>query len=219
MAWTIAFVSQKGGCGKSTLSRLFAQQFVAGELTAIIADMDHWQGTSTKWAAIRAREGLTGVDVVACSTVQEALRAGKTADVLVIDGRAFADKQTLEVAKASDLVVLPTGPSPDDLEPSVLLAHDLVQAGIERNRIRFALFRVEAGALAETRDARDYIMGGGYEVFAAVLPRAISYYRAMAEGCSPAETVNPLTGQPYERLNQAAIDLADEMAGVLLDLA
>ena len=224
----IAFLSQKGGCGKSTLARLFAQQFIApgvrqaevsgpGDLTALIADMDYRQGTSARWAAIREREGLKGVRVVPCTSVEAALKAGAGVSALVFDGAPYASAQTLEIARAVDLTVIPTGPSPDDLHPNVLLAHELVQAGLDRECIRLALFRVDKDAPREIAQAVKYIHDAGYQVFVAALADKPSYRRALEAGRSPAETINPATGNPYEGLNAAAIALANEIAAALLD--
>ena len=58
------------------------------------------------------------------------------------NGPPHATARTLRIAERSDLVVLPTGLALDDLEPSVLLAHEMVKKGIPRARIAFALCRV-----------------------------------------------------------------------------
>ena len=42
----VAFISQKGGVGKSTLARALAREAAAGGLGVKIADLDTQQGTS-----------------------------------------------------------------------------------------------------------------------------------------------------------------------------
>lgn len=162
----------------------------------------------------RKTEGLSPIDVVPCRTVQEAFRA---ANALVIDGRPDTDAQTTEIATLANLVVIPTGPALDDLEPGVLVAHGLIQAGVPKDRIRFALVGIDRKAPVEIRQAVDYIMAAGYQVLAGALPDKPSYRRALNAGRSPAETRNPVTGQPYESLNAAAIELAESMATALLN--
>ena len=46
MAVTIGMVSQKGGVGKSTLSRLVAREYALAGWNVKIADLDVSQGTS-----------------------------------------------------------------------------------------------------------------------------------------------------------------------------
>ncbi len=56
--YIISFLSQKGGCGKSTLARLFAQQLTKDDLVVLLADMDIKQTTATKWGQRRQDNGL-----------------------------------------------------------------------------------------------------------------------------------------------------------------
>jgi cellulose biosynthesis protein BcsQ len=51
-------------------------------------------------------------------------------DLLIIDGKAFADAHLLTVAKASDLIVIPVGVNADDLEPTLNLATELINKGV-----------------------------------------------------------------------------------------
>ena len=46
---------------------------------------------------------------------------------MVIDGAPHSSKMTKEIAESSDIIIIPTGLSLDDLEPTVLLAHELVK--------------------------------------------------------------------------------------------
>jgi hypothetical protein len=47
---------------------------------------------------------------------------------------------TLRIAQEADLAVLPTELLLGDLEPSVLLAHELVKKGTPRGKLAFGLF-------------------------------------------------------------------------------
>ncbi|CAH0499286.1 hypothetical protein NVSP9465_04385 [Novosphingobium sp. CECT 9465] len=108
MAAVVAFVSQKGGVGKSTLARALAREAAAGELRVKIADLDTQQGTSVDWH--RARLGISIepiVSVEAFKTASQALAAADGFDLLIIDGPARTSKATLEIARSSSLVVQP----------------------------------------------------------------------------------------------------------------
>ena len=69
MAAIVAFVSQKGGVGKSTLSRALAREVAIGGLRVKIADLDTQQGTSVDWHRLRLSQGIEPtVSVEAFST-------------------------------------------------------------------------------------------------------------------------------------------------------
>ena len=54
----IAFASQKGGVGKSTLCRALAVEAIRAGLKTIVSDLDAAQGTVHEWAKDRAKLGL-----------------------------------------------------------------------------------------------------------------------------------------------------------------
>src|SRR5271168_765125 len=58
MTTIIAFVSQKGGVGKSTLSRALAREAAHSGLKTKIADLDTQQGTSIDWNRTRLNAGI-----------------------------------------------------------------------------------------------------------------------------------------------------------------
>ena len=131
MATVVALVSQKGGVGKSTLSRALAREAAAGGLRVKVADLDTQQGTSVDWHRVRLSVGLEPVvSVEAFATAAQALAAADGFDLLVIDGPARTSQATLEIAKAASIVVQPTGASLDDLRPAVREFHALVKAGV-----------------------------------------------------------------------------------------
>ena len=126
MTYIIGMVSQKGGVGKSTLARMMAREFVSGGMTAKIADLDTQQQTCTNWAGRRAENGVTPeLQVQSFASVKTALEDAARFDALILDGKPNASDQTLEIAQAADLVVIPSGQTVDDLHPGVVLAHSL----------------------------------------------------------------------------------------------
>ena len=60
MAAVIAFISQKGGVGKSTLARALAAVCAQAGLEVVLADLDPRQQTLVHWQKARTRAaGLT----------------------------------------------------------------------------------------------------------------------------------------------------------------
>src|SRR4051812_39352373 len=143
MAFIIAMVSQKGGVGKSTLARLLAREFAALGWNVKIADLDISQSTSFKWRTRRLQNGVEpDVPVEQFGSVDKALKIAEQYDMLIIDGAPHSTSATRAIAEKSNLIIIPTGTPEDDLEPGVLLAHDLLSKGVNRDRIVFALCKV-----------------------------------------------------------------------------
>src|SRR3954467_14899640 len=150
-------VSQKGGVGKSTIARLVAREFAAQDWRVKIGDLDISQATSFKWRTRRLQNAIEpDVPIEQFGRVDQALKVADQYDLLILDGSPHATVATEQIARASDLVIIPTGLAVDDLEPGVLLAHDLLKASIPRQRVVFALCRVGASD-GEIADARRYI--------------------------------------------------------------
>lgn len=56
--------------------------------------------------------------------------------------------ETLEISKSSDLVIIPTGQTKDDLRPAVELANDLANQGVPEQQIAFVLVKTTSDAEA-----------------------------------------------------------------------
>lgn len=201
----IAFVSQKGGVGKSTLSRGLAREVAAGGLTVKIADLDTQQGTSVDWQRLRNDSSLDPViSVESYRSAAQALAAADHVDVLILDGPARTSQATLEIARSADLVVQPTGASLDDLRPAVREFHALVKSGIPRDRLVFALNRI--GTDSEELDARAYLLEAGYAVLDGCLVERPAYRRAQNLGRSVTETQYAALNSRADRLIQSLIN-------------
>lgn len=171
MALKVGVISQKGGVGKSTLVRALAVEFARNDYSVKIADMDLKQKTATEWNCIRMEvEAQPAIAVEPFSKVKDALKQDDRYDVLLFDGAGQADAQTLEIAKACDFLILPTGIGRDDLLPQVKLAHELRRHGIGRDLIAFTLSRV-GKSVSEQREARIFIEDAGYWVAGKVQER------------------------------------------------
>ena len=121
MAQVIGIISQKGGVGKSTLSRLLAVEYARNEFTVKIADMDLSQGTVTEWNRLRmSKENEPLVHVEQFNSVAEALKQRNNYDLVIFDGAPHATRMSLDIALQSDFIVLPTGVTLDDLLPEGL---------------------------------------------------------------------------------------------------
>lgn len=211
MTYIIGMVSQKGGVGKSTLARMMAREFVAGGMSTKIADLDTQQQTCTHWAGRRAESGIDPeIQVQSFASTKSALADADRFDTLILDGKPNASEQTAEIARAADLVVIPTGQTVDDLHPGVLLAHSLRKKGIATNRIVFAMFKT-TGSERENVAARDYIAEAGYSVLDGAVAVSTAYGSASDMGRSITET-------SFKSLNEKASELAQSVIDTIAAL-
>jgi chromosome partitioning protein len=205
MATIIGLISQKGGVGKSTLSRALAREAAAGGLSVKLADLDIQQATSTNWHRRRLDAAFEpSFSVEAFKTAAQALKAGAQFDCLVIDGPARASAATLEIAKAAAIVVQPTGASADDLHPAVQLFHELVREKVPKSRLVFALCKI--GTDAEEAEARAYISEAGFQALPGFIPERPAYRQAQNLGLTITETRFPQLNRRADELLQAVVD-------------
>lgn len=207
----IAIASQKGGVGKSSCARLIAREFAQAGWTVKIADLDIQQGTSFQWYRRRsANQVAPEVRTETFASVSQALKDAEHFDLFIMDGAPHATAATREMARAADIVLLPTGLAVDDLEPQVLLAHELTKEGIPAAKIAFVLWRV-GDSEPEILDARDYISRAGYRVLDGEIPDRTGYRRASDTGRAFTETA-------YKNLNDRADVVAQSVVNAITKL-
>src|SRR5271154_5090953 len=209
MSTIIAFVSQKGGVGKSTMARALAREATVGGLKTKIADLDTQQGTSVDWHRDRLNAGIEPVVAAeAFAPAQQALKVAAEYDLLIIDGPARTSKGTLAIAKVAHLVVQPTGSSRDDLVPAEREFHALVHEGIPREKLVFALNHI--GTPTAEREARAYVAEAGSTALDGFLPEQPAFRKAQNTGHAVTETSYAGLNAKADALIQALIDKVED---------
>ena len=210
----ISLISQKGGVGKSALARLLAVAVARAGWSVKIADLDPAQGTSTKWKARRDMAGLAPeIAVEKYRTVERAVRDAEGYDLMILDGPAHAEQGGRAMARASDLVVLPTGYGLDDMEPQVEAAIELEEAGVGSEALVFAFCRAK-GSEAEDRAARAYLTRARMTVLDPVFPELASIRQGHAEGRAASEVPFPKVQVRCTELAQAVMDRVPQPAAM-----
>ena len=205
MTTVIAFVSQKGGVGKSTLARALAREAATSGLRVKVADLDPDQATIVDWHKLRTQRAIEPLlSVELFRTAAQALSSAMGYDLLVIDGPAKASGGTTEIAKRADLIVQPTGAARDDLNPAVRVFHGLIKVGVPLDRLVFALNHI--GTEAEAEAARAYVTEAGYATLPGYLPERPAYRLAQNEGLAITETRFHGLKERADALIQALID-------------
>ena len=187
MAAVIAFISQKGGVGKSTLARALAAVCSHAGLEVVLAYLDPRQQTLIQWQKARTAQRVSPrLSVEPFDDVTHAVGRAEACDLLILDTPGGVNDDTLAVARTAHLVVQPTGSTLDDLHPTVLLFHELAAAGVPKSHLVAALCRVLDDE--DEAAARAYLEEAGYEVLAGFIPENRAYRTAHNRGRSLTET-------------------------------
>lgn len=211
----LACLSQKGGVGKSTIARMMATSYAAHDLDVAIFDFNGAQETSTFWARTRAAEGIEPRVHAEVASQANRMRTDRRFDVIVADGRPDSPDVTLSIARAADLVVIPTSVTVDDLVPQVRFAREIAAKGIEPRRILFVINRVTDNPLL-IGEARAFIEPE-FLVARTTLPYRNSFIRCHTAGYSIAEVRHAILGN-MANLAATTEALAAEIASAAANL-
>jgi chromosome partitioning protein len=217
--WTIAFVSQKGGSGKSTIASSLAVAAYEAKEEVCVVDMDP-QGSLTRWAKIRA---AGDIDVISSGAARlPALlasleRRGVTLAILDTPGAEGAASSA--AMRVADLNIVPSRPSMFDMWASAR-----TRAALEEIGAKFVFLLNQcppAQQAARVQDGVEALEEMGGLISPLVLAR-VDYQEAVRHGWGVTE-FNPYGAAAQEmrglwqsinrRLSQAKVErLAREAA-------
>jgi chromosome partitioning protein len=193
----IAFISQKGGVGKSTLAQALASEAKKKKIKVLLADCDSQQTTSYEWSKIQSK--------VSCQVFQQVKDIWlytKNYQLIIIDAPARTSQGTLEIAQKADLIIQPTGASRADLIPAVKEFNALTKAGIPKKKLLFVPFRLSVAT--EFQLIQEYLKKTGYACFSYYLIEKTSYKQAQNEGKTIIEVI-------YKTLKKQAKELVNNI--------
>ncbi|SOC90022.1 chromosome partitioning protein [Rhizobium sp. AN5] len=201
----IACLSQKGGVGKSTLAHLIARTYAVAGWSVMIADFNLTQLTSVKWSRTREKSGIEPKVPAEAYHMPSALPR-EDSNLVVADGRPDSDQTSLDIARLADAIVLPTGLSIFDLEPSLAFAKELVAKGVNRDKIIFVLSKVTDSKLAVS-EAREYL--SEFRVAHQTLELKHSYMKCQNHGYALSEVHGLNTARLEEIADLVAAEIVD----------
>lgn len=211
----IGCLSQKGGVGKSTVARLIATAYASHDQKTAIYDFNGTQETSTFWASRRKEAGIQPAVHAEVVTQANRMRSDRRFDVIIADGRPDSPEITLSIARNSDLVVIPTSVTIDDLVPQIRFARELVEKGVDRSRIIWVINRVTDNQLL-IQDAYAFI-GDEFKVAKSSLPYRDAFIRCHTGGFSVGEVKDAVMGN-MSNLSKSAEALATEIATAAFEI-
>lgn len=162
--WLVA--SQKGGAGKTTIATALARHLAleSAKSSVLLCDTDIIQWATIGWYELRGKVPLPRVTVKKCPKTTDVGRWASSApfDHVVIDGAPHASKQTMDLALASDVVILPTWTTAMSMAPTLRLAGELVDGGVDKERIIIPIMC--AGSEAEVASAIETMSPAGFRI-------------------------------------------------------
>lgn len=194
---TVAFVTQKGGSGKSTLSASVAVEAQSNRERVFLVDMDP-QRSLTTWASNRDDANL-GVEAISSIRLGVVLRTLSESGVTlaVIDTPASLSRASEAAILAADLVVLPVRPTVFDIWSCETTWRRIRDLGKD------CVFVLNQCPIAQTnhrlREAAAVLesMGG---LLQPMVTARVDFQDAISRGLGPTET-NP-TGAAADEIRQ-----------------
>ena len=202
----LAFISQKGGVGKSTLAQALAVETTRQKIKTLLADCDPQQSTSYKWMQLRKENGLSAINCQVFQQVKDIWPLSKQYDLIIIDGPARTSKGTYEIAQRANLLIQPTSATRADLEPAVREFNSLVKQGISPKKLILLLNNLITPA--EEKATRTYLELTNYHCLPYALYARASYRQAQNEGKSISEI-------SYRSLSKQVKKLLDSILEIL----
>jgi chromosome partitioning protein len=181
-AW--AFVSQKGGVGKSTLATQLA--VLAGQKgeKVIIIDLDP-QGSAYEWHQRRGSEASPPVARAVPERLVNAMEAAAELDAFTlafIDTAPHTDRGALEAVAEASLIICPTRPSKLDLGAMKDTARLLEVSDSTKKALAVINAVPSAGAKKTYAKATELVEGIGFKVAKQFVVDRVAYVRATDVG-------------------------------------
>lgn len=175
---TLAIVSQKGGCGKTTLAVHLAAYARLQGLHPAIVDLDP-QGSAYKWNARRIENDPASPKLDAIKSTadkipeMQRLAQDNDVDLLILDTAPHANKDAALAVQYADAVLIPCRPATFDLD-AMLSTWQIVQNTKKPAAIVLNAARRSKRKIAEAQEALEAIG-------AKVLPNTIHDWVALED--------------------------------------
>jgi chromosome partitioning protein len=215
-----AFLNQKGGVGKTTLSYSFATALAQSGHRVLLVDADPQHGAIT-WQA--HRETQPAFPIVGLPT--DKLHREMTAhtanyDHIVIDAPPQVSGIARSIILAADLVLIPVQPSPHDIWSAAEIVRLIEEAGTFKENLKTAFVvnrKITNTALG--RDVFTALENYPFPVLATAICQRVAFAESAALGASVLETeptsaaaleILALTREALEMMNHGKEDRASK---------
>jgi len=179
-----AFLNQKGGVGKTTLSIHTAAELSRQNRRLLLIDADP-QGSALAWANCREKPTFTVVGMPKASIHKEIHLLAKDYDDIVIDGPPRIAELARSILLAADLVVIPLLPSPLDVWAAAETVDLVREAQIYKPDLKCCLVvNRKIGKTAIGRDVRQALKELDVTVLEADIAQRVAFAESLAVGAT-----------------------------------
>ena len=208
---TIAFLSQKGGSGKTTLAVHTAVAAQESGERVVVVDTD-MQKSATTWSGARQDKTPTVVPVAA-TLLNDVMKAARhdAMTLCIIDTAPHAAPDAARVVGAADLVIIPCRPTAFDLAAAGA-AVEIVKAAAARAVFVLSACPFRAPEIAETRAVLERF---GISVAPVEITDRRAFSRAVATGRAVTEFDSD--GKAAEEIRQLWNWIKEQIHGVKAD--
>ena len=180
----LSFLNQKGGVGKSTLAINAAGFYSNRRESVLLIDADP-QGTTTRWAELRASMPFPVVHLSRENMSTEIVTIGSNYDRVVIDGPPRAEALSRAVIIASDLVVLPIEPSGASDWASQVTIRQVQEAQTYKSDLKAAF--IVSRAISRTvisTTIREHMLDAGLPLLKSTIFNRVAFAESMTMGAT-----------------------------------
>jgi chromosome partitioning protein len=184
-----AFLNQKGGVGKTTLSLHVAGALARSKSRVLLIDADPQQ-SAMKWSAVRSGEITFSVIGMAKATLhKEIVSLSADYDHVVIDGPPRVTELARSIILAADVVVIPVQPSPFDVWAAAETVELIKEARIYKENLK-AVIAINRKIVntAIGRDVREALAGLEIPILDTDVSQRVGFAEAVAGGQTVLDT-------------------------------